>query len=623
MVTMMLSKCLAVVVCLVISITLLTSSVVWAGADQDYEKAKESLNEFKQAKRLHKYRDKWQKQIKRFERIVERYPKHSRACDSLYNLGKLYQGLADVSYLKSDRKLAAERFEKLAKQCPRSSLADDGLYHAATIYVRIGESSEAKRVLRHCVKAYPNGDMNSSASDLLHELGDDWGDAKASKDQPKAPEVLKEESGGVRVIMADPGPAILKGASIASQADHTQLQLSFSKLAAMTQGEIPAVGEKPRRLFFDFSNTRLNQDVQTEWSLTDARVLGVRVAQFNQDTVRVVFELSAIAGGFGLSNSLSPPMTIISIKTKGGSATVPVPVAQAKKEEVPPKNTVVVSQKLQDKEPNDQTQIAENASDKDKKEKKSAIESVEQLIDTAPARKKDSLAPFEVKTIVIDPGHGGDDTGAIGRKGTHEKDIVLAISKKLKRILEKEQGLKVVLTRTGDKSMELLDRTRIANDINADLFLSIHCNANRKRKFSGIETFYLNNSSDSYSSRLADRENKSAGKEISDLEFILTDLSMNANITDSIMLANLVQKSLVKQIKKKHSKVVDRGVRRAVFHVLLYARMPAVLVETSFISNPTEELRLRSSAYQEQIAQGIARGVRLYSDKMKALAKHP
>ena len=152
---MMLNKCLTVAVCFVISISLFTGSIVWAGADQDYENAKESLNEFKQAERLHKYRDKWQKQIERFEHIVARYPKHSRACDSLYNLGKLYQGLADVSYLKSDRKLAAERFEKLAEQCPSSTLADDGLYHAATIYVRIGESSEAKRVLRHCLKAYP------------------------------------------------------------------------------------------------------------------------------------------------------------------------------------------------------------------------------------------------------------------------------------------------------------------------------------------------------------------------------------------------------------------------------------------------------------------------------------
>ena len=463
--------------------------------------------------------------------------------------------------------------------------------------------------------------MSSSASDLLQELGDDWGNAKTSTDQPKEPEVFKEESGGMRVIMADPGPATLQGASIVSQADHTQLQLQFSKLAAMTQGEIPAGGERPRRLFFDFNNTKLNQDVQTEWALTDARVLGIRVAQFNQDTVRVVFELSSIAGGFGLSNSLSPPMTIISIKTKGASTAAPKAVAHVKQEEGSPESAAVAPRKMEDKKPSDLTEAAVNNSDKE--EKKNAMESVEQLIDTAPTRKKDSLAAFEVKTIVIDPGHGGDDTGAIGRKGTNEKDIVLAISKKLKRILEKEQGLKVVLTRTDDKSMELLDRTRIANDINADLFLSIHCNANRKRKFSGIETFYLNNSSDSYSSRLADRENKSAGKEISDLEFILTDLSMNANITDSIMLANLVQKSLVKQIKKKHSEVVDRGVRRAVFHVLLYARMPAVLVETSFISNPTEELRLRSSAYQEQIAQGIARGVRLYSDKMKALAKHP
>jgi N-acetylmuramoyl-L-alanine amidase len=227
---------------------------------------------------------------------------------------------------------------------------------------------------------------------------------------------------------------------------------------------------------------------------------------------------------------------------------------------------------------------------------------------------------LKVRRVVIDPGHGGHDAGAVGKGGTREKDVSLSISRRLAEILEKA-GLEVWLTRRDDTFVRLEDRAKFANDNRGDLFISIHCNSARARMLKGVETYSLNTSSNRYSIRLAARENASSERSISDLQYILADLATKANTEESGRLAQRVQQALVSSLRLRHPEVRDLGTKEALFYVLLGTKMPAILVETSYLSNPEEERRLRSKAYQEEIARAIAAGVEEFLESRQQVAK--
>lgn len=231
------------------------------------------------------------------------------------------------------------------------------------------------------------------------------------------------------------------------------------------------------------------------------------------------------------------------------------------------------------------------------------------------------VAGLKIRRVVIDPGHGGKDTGAIGPDGTREKDLTLAMAKKLRAYLEKE-GLEVLLTREDDRTLSLEERTRFANEKGADLFLSLHVNAAHNRDAHGIETYTLNLNSDRYAMRLAARENASSERGVGDLQLILADLATKANTDDSVKLARLVQRNMVSRLQQRYGKdrVRDLGVKQALFFVLVGAKMPAILLETGFITHPEEGKRLKSAAYQEEAMRGVAEGVLQFIREREALA---
>ncbi|MFL5311649.1 MAG: N-acetylmuramoyl-L-alanine amidase [Myxococcales bacterium] len=227
---------------------------------------------------------------------------------------------------------------------------------------------------------------------------------------------------------------------------------------------------------------------------------------------------------------------------------------------------------------------------------------------------------LKMRRVVVDPGHGGRDTGAVGPHGIREKDVALAIARVLAQRL-RALGFTVVLTRKDDSYVSLDERTRIANQARADLFVSVHCNAARRRSLSGVETWTLNVASDRYATRLATFENADAERTVSDLRLILADLATRANASDARDLAQAVQTSLVRNLRARAGRVEDHGVKQALFYVLLGAHMPAILVETGFISNPAEEVRLRNHKFQSGAADAIARGVKDFVDGRQRLAR--
>ena len=227
---------------------------------------------------------------------------------------------------------------------------------------------------------------------------------------------------------------------------------------------------------------------------------------------------------------------------------------------------------------------------------------------------------LKVRRVIVDAGHGGHDTGAIGPKGTREKDVALAIAKKLAARLE-EAGLEVVLTRDDDTFVKLEDRTRFANRQKGDLFISVHCNAAPSKTLRGIETYTLNTSSNRYSIRLAARENSTTERGVGDLQYILADLATKANTGESTHLAERVQRSLIRNLSGPYKGVKDLGTKEALFFVLLGAKMPAILVETSFLSHPEEEERLASDEYQQSVADSIAEAVGGFLEERSKVAQ--
>ncbi len=220
------------------------------------------------------------------------------------------------------------------------------------------------------------------------------------------------------------------------------------------------------------------------------------------------------------------------------------------------------------------------------------------------------------KRIVIDPGHGGHDTGAVGPNGLYEKDVVLDIALKLKKILSESPDYEVFLTRDSDVFIPLEERTAIANSRHADLFVSVHANASPRRDARGIETYFLNWTNDEETMKVAARENqislkkmRSIKKDRDVLDVMLGDLARDNKRDESMALANYIQKTLVAGVSRDNPRLVNHGVKWALFYVLFGARMPSVLVETSFISNPLEEKLLSREEYRGDLAKSIAAGI--------------
>ena len=224
--------------------------------------------------------------------------------------------------------------------------------------------------------------------------------------------------------------------------------------------------------------------------------------------------------------------------------------------------------------------------------------------------------------IVLDPGHGGSDPGAVGVGGVSEKDVVLKIAKELARRLDARPEFDVVLTRDSDVTVPLEERTALANLEEADLFVSIHANASESGKGAGTETYYLNNTRDRATLRLAEMENGlrsvvgSAGPD-DDARLILSSLIQNYKVEESVMLAGHVQEALVAALKNAGASPRDLGVKRGPFYVLVGAGMPCVLVEVSFLTHQREGRLLAEAWYQRAIARGLLRGIERFAENAR------
>ncbi|RNC69647.1 MAG: N-acetylmuramoyl-L-alanine amidase [Desulfuromonadales bacterium] len=340
----------------------------------------------------------------------------------------------------------------------------------------------------------------------------------------------------------------------------------------------------PSRIYLDLMGARLSPGVR-DLPIGDGFLKTARVAQYKPDVVRVVLDVERIRDYKVFP--LSDPFRII-VDVKGER-----PLEFAKLTE----------------------QIHGAAS--------AAEARPPEDIEAKPLPKEDKpkppvvFKPGKIRRIVVDPGHGGHDPGAVGASGTQEKEIVLSIGLKLAEKIREKLGVDVVLTRSTDVFIPLEERTAIANKVNADLFVSVHANASLNRTASGIETYYLNLAKTEKAAQLAARENGTSLEKVSLLQAILFDLMANYKLNDSAHLAEEVQKALYKKIHSSYPTTKNLGVKQGPFYVLVGATMPSILVEVAFLSNEAEEARLRDPVYQDRAAEGILEGIKGYIGSLK------
>ena len=434
----------------------------------------------------------------------------------------------------------------------------------------------------------------------------------------------------------------------------------------------------PDRVFFDLTTTKLalKGNKATTIPVKDGLVKQVRLAEKQPGTIRVVLDLED-GIDYTVSQLSNPERLMVELRSKKGKAPMPrsdsatppystapqIPAPAAPKPTLPP---VTASARVV--EPRDtkvETQmailippvfasmtgsapsVAANIAPKSivapespvqplpiqapapkeisLKEKESVKEASSGLpvAEPKPAarnangeRSLTRVLGLKLGRVVIDAGHGGHDQGTRSKAGMLEKDLVLDISTRLAEMLRTRMGTEVVMTRSDDTFLSLEERTRLANDAKADLFLSIHANSSPVKSVAGVETFYLNFSTGRDDLDLATRENAASQRSISDLKEVVSKIALRAKLDESREFAMRIQNSLQTTAVKQNKDAKDRGVKRAPFVVLIGADMPSVLAEIGFLSNSRDEALLKGQEHRDRIAEALFNGIAGYADSL-------
>ncbi len=496
-----------------------------------------------------KYRNNWLKVINQYAGVYNQYPNSGFAPTARYKTGKLYEQLYGYSGKKDDLEDAVGMYLALAQKYPSSSLADDAIYRAARVYDDLGRKDKSGPLYRQVITRYPDGDAQELARREI----------KSTPGEKKAPKPLSQL-------------AVVKKIRQLSNKDYTRVVIDLEEevsFSTMSLGSDAGAG-KPERLVIDLKNARTLPGLRYKTDVHDGILSAIRVSQFQPDKVRVVLDLSGKSyhDTFSLQN---PSRLVIDVgKDKDSIREAATYQSNVKKVRSGSPTTM----------PTDMPSIA-------------------------------SQFCLKVSRIVIDAGHGGKDPGAISPSGIKEKDIVLAIAKLL-AVRLKQEGFEVLLTRQTDTFLTLDERTSFANKKKADLFISLHVNSNVNQSVRGIETYFLNLTTDASAIEVAARENATSTKSISDLQLIINDLMLNSKINESSKFADCVHKSVLSSAVTVGYKGKNLGIRQAPFYVLLGAQMPSVLIELGFITNSQDCSLLRRKSYQTTLIDGIAKGINNY-----------
>jgi len=559
----------------ILTVCILILSARFAAAES-YQGIRNDYRNLTSSAQLQKKRVNWEKLIHRLDRFTRADSTDDNLDRSLYLKARTWDGLSLVSGSRDDARQAILAYDEIVKRFPESFLADDALFHAGRTAENILEDKPlASDYYQRIVSAYSSGDMVRQAQSRLDELP-----ASGLKtDRAPAAEISAPDSDTV-------GSApTLENIRFWSGPEYTRIVLD---LTAPVVAKPVVLGGREPRIFFDLMYTRLGPDLASEIPIVNGLVKQVRAGQNDIQKARVVLDLNRMTD-YRMIPLQNPYRLVIDIMGAPSQAAIG-PARSSAGPRANQDDTI--------------TDILNSKADR-----------IPVL--HVPQDQHDE----GIRLIVVDAGHGGKDPGAIGPGNVYEKDVTLALAKSLAAELRKRLGVKVLLTRSDDRFLELKERTDYANKVGADLFISLHANASRKSAAYGTETYFLNLSKNDKAAEVAARENGTSLSDVGNLEAILFDLMANAKINESSRLAAEVQQALVAGLKPHYSHIRDLGVKQGPFHVLVGATMPSVLVEAAFISNPREVQRLVSANFHQHVATAIVNGVKHYSASMDQVAK--
>ncbi len=545
----------------------------------------------------------------------------------------LHEDLESVPKLELDveqYQLVIDAFRRVHRTTPSSGYCNDALYTVAEIYNSMIDRFEDDRYREKAIEAYrfmarqyPHSKWRKQALATATELenrgptktrpGPRLADpAPAAVDQPAVILTKAVPTAAPRYqrrTVIDPpnrsaknrGPASITDIRHHSENGVTRIVLTLDKQIQLKYDRL----ERPERLYFDLLDSRVANDFigGVTVDINDGLVKSARLAQNRSNKARLVLDLKRSVSmdliwldnparlAIDIRDANAPPVQ--RAENPAPASALPTPVATT--EPAPEIATASYAQ-------------PELATPKP--------------AETTASGKHNLIRALGLKMsrVVIDAGHGGHDTGSIGRGGLREKDVALAIAHRLGDLLEQRLGTDVIYTRTTDEFVSLGERPRIANAEEADLFISIHCNSARSRSARGVETYYLNFTTDSWALNVASRENAAADRTIHELQDLVSKIALKEKIEESKEFAGKIQSELHSGLSQRSKGVRDRGIRKAPFMVLIGAKMPAVLAEIGFISNQADENLMKTDDYRAEVAEYLFDGIASYAGSLGTLS---
>ena len=568
-------------------------------------------------------------------------------------------------------------YDALVRRYPASGYSDNALWQAGNLallaFERFGEAEDrraAERLLTRLKEGYPSSSLIDRIDAVL--AGADAADPetatglsarnKATNDEAERPAATSGVDAAPAQAAGQPAaPVMIRDIKRAAIPEGMRVTIEMDAETSFRAERL----DNPRRVFFDLKGTRpVPSLLDATLRFEDAIVREIRLGRHPQATTRIVFDMAG-ADSYSVFTLYSPYRLVIDFKTPGastGSAVVSNAVKDTSKktpgrdsvrkaietrtnaealgtagtrrtEAVAAVNTPPPAESVTIPDP---PAIAPPSLPLAGPASLAADVVPEPPAKPVPARPALPAAPVPavpsansdgkfslsrqlglgVSRIVIDAGHGGHDPGAQSN-GVSESELTLDVALRLGRLLDKQPGVEVVLTRDADVFIPLEERTSIANREGADLFLSIHANASRNPKARGVETYFLNFASNPAAEAVAARENSASGRAMHSLPDIVRAIALNNKIDESRDFADMVQRSMVRPLSTRNKQLKDLGVKQAPFVVLIGAAMPSVLAEISFVTHKQEGQLLKSTAYRQQIAEALLDAVIRYQQSLK------
>jgi N-acetylmuramoyl-L-alanine amidase len=588
--------------------------------------------------------DDYRQTVAAFQKVYATSTHAEEVTPSLIAEAELYREMGHL-YDKKYFESAIDMYTFLLAEYPTTRYRAEALLAIASIEEEDQQNLDAaeasfKEFLKHYPKNENAADVRAALAGIAQAREKARSESEAAASKAAAPTTSADiapvnDVAKLGPVLSPSAPskawAEVKSIDATNALDHTRVIIALNDTVEFEAAHL----RSPDRIYFDLQKAHVGPKIAGKSIDFESGLLkSLRVGQNKPDVVRVVLDASGTKTDYSASLVGHPVRLVIDILP----ATAPAPtvasndapaaaLASGTAMSHTPRETVAVKRNvpasLDSPAPN-RTPLDPEVSARLANGKKAAAATEPPSIAQPTRDGQRSLTRvlgLKISRIVIDPGHGGHDTGTIGPHGLMEKDLCLDVALRLGHIIEQKlPGAEVIYTRKDDTFIPLEQRTAIANEAKADLFISIHANSSRDHDARGVETYYLNFATSQESMEVAMRENAYSDKSMHDLEDLVQKIARNDKIEESKELATDIQDALSHRLQLVSSSERNRGVKRAPFVVLIGANMPSVLAEISFVSNPTDEKMLKKPDQRERIAIGLYRGIATYLASLNSLS---